>query len=165
MRKPLRLFTTVLMAASAFAAHGALAQTALEQDMRYQDTATMTVGETVISLGGGFAYLTLPDTRFTFRYKDSGTFNTATKTSGYTITATDTVIFANAASGSVVITLPTAASFAGYRFYVKRIDGSANSCSVARSGSDTIDGQASISLDLQYTSMTIVSDGSAWYII
>ena len=39
----------------------------------------MTVGETVISLGGGFAYLTLPDTRFTFRYKDSGTFNTASK--------------------------------------------------------------------------------------
>ena len=55
MRKPLRLFTAVLMGASAFAAHGALAQTALEQDMRYQDTATMTVGETVISLGGGFA--------------------------------------------------------------------------------------------------------------
>ena len=79
MRKPLRLFTAVLMGASAFAAHGALAQTALEQDMRYQDTATMTVGETVISLGGGFAYLTLPDTRFTFRYKDSGTFNTASK--------------------------------------------------------------------------------------
>ena len=65
------------MGASAFAAHGALAQTALEQDMRYQDTATMTVGETMISLGGGFAYLTLPDTRFTFRYKDGGTFNTA----------------------------------------------------------------------------------------
>jgi hypothetical protein len=32
----------------------------------------MAVGETVISLGGGFAYLTLPDTRFTFRYKDGG---------------------------------------------------------------------------------------------
>ena len=79
MRKPLRLFTAVLMGASAFAAHGAFAQTAMEQDMRLQDTATMTVGETVISLGGGFAYLTLPDTRFTFSYKDSGTFNTASK--------------------------------------------------------------------------------------
>ena len=47
--------------------------------MRYQDTATMTVGETVISLGGGFAYLTLPDTRFTFRYKNGGNFNTVSK--------------------------------------------------------------------------------------
>ena len=42
MRKPLRLFTAVLMGASALAAHGAFAQTALEQDMRYQDMATMT---------------------------------------------------------------------------------------------------------------------------
>jgi len=36
---------------------------------------------------------------------------------------------------------------------------------VARSGTDTIDGQTSISMDLQYTSLTIASDGSAWYII
>ena len=93
------------------------------------------------------------------------TFATSTKTSNYTITGTDVVIFANATSGNVTITLPTASSNAGYRFYVKRIDGSGNTCSVARSGSDTIDGQTSISLDLQYTSLTVVSDGSAWYII
>ncbi len=95
----------------------------------------------------------------------SGGFATATKTTGYTITSSDTVIFANAASGSVAITLPVASGLAGYRFYVKRIDNSANSCTVIRSGSDTIDGQTSLSLDLQYTSMTIVSDGSLWYII
>jgi len=93
------------------------------------------------------------------------TLATATKSSSYTITGTDVVIFANAASGAVAITLPTAASFTGYRFYVKRTDSSGNSCSVARSGTDTIDGQTSISLDLQYTSLTLVSDGSAWYII
>jgi hypothetical protein len=93
------------------------------------------------------------------------TFATSTKTSNYTITGTDVVIFANATSGNVTITLPTASSNAGYRFYIKRIDGSGNTCSVARSGSDTIDGQTSISLDLQYTSLTVVSDGSAWYII
>jgi len=93
------------------------------------------------------------------------TFATAAKSSSYTITGTDVVIFASAASGAVVITLPTAASFTGYRFYVKRTDNSGNSCSVGRSGTDTIDGQTSISLDLQYTSLTLVSDGSAWYII
>lgn len=93
------------------------------------------------------------------------TFATSTKTSNYTIGATDTVIFANATSGNVTITLPTASSTSGYRFYVKRIDSSSNTCAVARSGSDTIDGQTSVSLDLQYTSLTIVSDGSAWYII
>jgi hypothetical protein len=76
MRKSLRLFASVLMGGCAFAGRSALAQTALEQDMRYQDMATMTMGETLISLGGGFAYLTLPDTRFTFRHKSSGNFNT-----------------------------------------------------------------------------------------
>jgi hypothetical protein len=80
MRKPLRFCTAVLLiGAPAFAAHPARAQTALEQDMRYQDTATMTVGETVISLGGGFAYLTLPDTRFTFRYKSAEPGDTVSK--------------------------------------------------------------------------------------
>jgi hypothetical protein len=95
----------------------------------------------------------------------SGGFSTATKTSGYTITGADTVIFADATSGNVTITLPAASGLGGYRFYVKRIDNAANTCSVARSGSDTIDGQTSVSLDLQYTSITLVSDGSAWYII
>lgn len=94
------------------------------------------------------------------------TYATSTKTSNYTITGTDVVVFANATSGAVTITLPTASSNAGYRFYVKRIDNTiANSCTVARSGSDTIDGQTSVSLDLQYTCVTVVSDGSTWYII
>jgi len=93
------------------------------------------------------------------------TLATATKTSSYTITGNDAIIFANASSGNVTITLPVASGLTGYRCYVKRIDGSANTCSVARSGSDTIDGQTSVSLDLQYTSLTLASDGSAWYIL
>jgi len=40
---------------------------------------TMMVGETVISVGGGLAYLTLPDTHFTFRYKNGGNFDTISK--------------------------------------------------------------------------------------
>jgi len=95
----------------------------------------------------------------------SSGFSTATKTSNYTVTSSDTVIFADATAGNVTVTLPAASGLSGYRFYVKRIDGSVNSCSVARSGADTIDGQTSVSLDLQYTSLTLVSNGSAWYII
>lgn len=93
------------------------------------------------------------------------TLATSTKTTSYTIGASDTVIFANATSNNVTVTLPAASSLAGYRFYIKRIDNSANSCMIARSGSDTIDGQTSISVDFQYTSLTVVSNGSAWYII
>ncbi|HEX6461744.1 MAG TPA: hypothetical protein VFZ58_00530 [Candidatus Saccharimonadales bacterium] len=96
---------------------------------------------------------------------NDATLATTTKTSSYTIAANDTVIFANASSGAVTITLPVASGVAGYRFYVKRLDNSGNTCSVARSGSDTIDGQTSISLNVQYTSLTLASDGNAWYIL
>jgi hypothetical protein len=95
----------------------------------------------------------------------SANLSTATKTSGYTITATDAVIFADATSGNVTITLPAAASFAGYRFHIKRIDNASNTCTVARSASDTIDGQTSFTIDQQYTSVMVVSNGSGWYIL
>jgi hypothetical protein len=78
MRNVLRLVAGVLFGASALTAQAALAQTAGERDMAMQDMASMTVGETVISLGGGFAYLTLPDTRFTFRF-DNGDGDTVSK--------------------------------------------------------------------------------------
>lgn len=93
------------------------------------------------------------------------TFATISKTSNYTVSSSDTVIFADATSGNVTVTLPLASSMNGYRFYVKRIDGSANTCSVACTGADTVDGQSSISVSAQYTSLTVVSNGSAWYII
>ena len=83
----------------------------------------------------------------------------------YTITANDTVIIANAASNNVTVTLPTASTVTGYRYYIKRKDSSANVVTVTRSGSDVIDGASSQTLDQQYTSMTVVSDGANWYII
>jgi hypothetical protein len=95
----------------------------------------------------------------------NGTFTTSTQTTNYSVAATDTVVFADATSGNVVITLPTASGMTGYRFYVKRIDASANTVTVVRSGSDTIDGATTFSLDLQYTAIGVVSNGSAWYIL
>ena len=95
----------------------------------------------------------------------AATYATATKTSSYTVGASDAVIFANATSGSVTITLPVASGLTGYRFYIKRVDGSTNTCTIARSGTDTIDGLTSLTIDQQYTSLLVVSDGSAWYIL
>jgi hypothetical protein len=97
---------------------------------------------------------------------DANTAATATKTSNYTIVSgTDVVILANATAGAVTITLPSAASSAGYKFDIKRIDSTGNACTIARSGTDTIDGGTSLTLSVQYISVTVVSDGSAWYII
>lgn len=79
MAKSLRLLAGVLLGTLTVATQAAIAQTALEQDAALQDTAYMTVGQAVISLGGGFAYLTLPDTRYTFRYKSKGNGDTISK--------------------------------------------------------------------------------------
>lgn len=92
-------------------------------------------------------------------------FATNTQTSSYTVTSSDTVVFANATSGNVTITLPAASGLAGYRFYIKRIDSTANTVTVSRTGTDTIDGLTSFTLDLQYTAFGVVSNGSAWYIL
>jgi hypothetical protein len=93
-------------------------------------------------------------------------YATSTQTTGYNIQATDATIFANATTGNVTITLPLASSVPGYQFNVKRIDSSTTySASVACSGSDTIDGQSSISFPQQYMSLTVISNGSAWYIL
>ncbi|TAH34092.1 hypothetical protein EYC59_03790 [Candidatus Saccharibacteria bacterium] len=97
---------------------------------------------------------------------DAGvTFATTTQTTNYTVGSSDTVVFANATSGNVTITIPAASGLAGYRFYIKRVDGSANTVTVQRSGSDTIDGMTSFTLDQQYTAFAVVSNGSAWYIL
>lgn len=90
---------------------------------------------------------------------------TASKTADYTITANDTVILGDATSGNVTITLPLASIASGYRFCIKKSDSSANNVIIARSGSDTIDGSTSATVSVQYVSLTVVSDGSNWYII
>lgn len=95
-----------------------------------------------------------------------GIFVTSTKTgTTYTITNSDTVIIADATSNSITVTLPVASGSPGYRFFVKRKDATGNTVTIVRSGSDTIDGATSQTLNQQYTSMTVVSDGSNWYII
>lgn len=76
-----------------------------------------------------------------------------------------TVVFADATSNNVTITVPAANTSTGQRYDIKRKDSSAHIVTVLRSGSDTIDGAASWTLDMQYTSISIISDGSAWYIL
>lgn len=90
---------------------------------------------------------------------------TATKTSSYTLVASDNVILGDASGGNVVITLPLASIASGYRFQIKKIDSSSNTTSLQCSGGDTIDGSTTAVISVQYLSITIVSDGSNWYIV
>jgi hypothetical protein len=128
-------------------------------DLYYRDS-----GGSIVRLAAGSNGKTLRVASGLPAWSDA-TLATSTKTSNYTITGTDVVIFADGTSGNVTVTLPAASSFTGYRFYIKRIDNSGNTVSVARTSSDTIDGQTSVTIASQYDSYTIVSNGTLWYII
>lgn len=96
----------------------------------------------------------------------NGPIPISTKTSSYTVLLTDGFIKVNATSGNITITLPSASSASGKALYIKRIDGSVNSVTVAAAGSDLIDGTSTFNppygLSTQYMSVSLVSDGSTW---
>lgn len=86
-----------------------------------------------------------------------------TYTSDQTLTSANGYILCDATSGNITITLPAASS--RKKFHIKKIDSSVNTVSIARDGSDTIEGNTSLSLAAQYESHTLYSDGvSTWYI-
>jgi hypothetical protein len=79
------------------------------------------------------------------------------------ITLTVATEIFNASSGTFTVTLPTAASIAGKKITVK--NSGTGDVTVDADGSETIDGSANFLLDTQYDSVTVVSDGTNWFII
>ena len=89
-----------------------------------------------------------------------------TQTTSYTILITDRIILGNANGGAIILTLPTAVGNAGCLYSIKKIDSSANTVTIATNpNTQTIDGNTTIVLSAQYSSIDIVSDGSNWYIL
>lgn len=83
-----------------------------------------------------------------------------------TVTVEDGVITADATSGAFTITLPSASSCAGRKFLFKNLASTSNAVTIARAGSDTIDGATSITMTIQYESIELISlGGTAWAII
>lgn len=89
-----------------------------------------------------------------------------TKTANYVALGTDDIILANAVGGSFSVTLPAALGLLGKKLTINKVDTSANSVTILRSGSDLILGEVSQVYIAPYTSVTWVSDGvSNWYAI
>lgn len=87
-----------------------------------------------------------------------------TKTTNYTITTSDEIILANASGGAVTITLPTAVGNTNM-YTVKKIDSSANHVTIATSAAQTIDGGSTAVIQVQYASVSVVSDNANWFIM
>lgn len=74
----------------------------------------------------------------------------------YAVGVSDFTVLADATGGVMTVTLPTPT--AGRVLVIKKVDSSANACTVA----GTVDGAVNPTLAAQYNSMTIIADGSAW---
>lgn len=88
--------------------------------------------------------------------------NVVTKTSAYTITATDGLILCNASGGGFTVTLPTAVGRAGKLYIIMQIDNSGNTVTIDGDGSETINGSATQTLNTQYSKWALMSDGANW---
>ena len=88
-----------------------------------------------------------------------------------TITASDSVqftdqaILCDASGGALTVTLPVASDNLGRTLRIKKSDSTAAIVSVAPTGSDLIDGNASVDMPRPYTALLLVSDASNWWII
>jgi hypothetical protein len=87
------------------------------------------------------------------------------KTGTYVITASDYTILCDASGGSFAVTLPSVSGTTGRVYVIKKIDSSVNTVTVDGDSSDLIDGATTQVLTAIYESITIQSNGSAWYII
>ena len=74
------------------------------------------------------------------------------------------VVFVNATSGEVDVTLYAATSNGGRTLVIKKTD-SGNTVNILRAGSETIDGATSLALYHQNESITLMSDNSNWFIV
>jgi hypothetical protein len=85
------------------------------------------------------------------------------KAANYIMGAADCVVLASAALGALTITLPPASNM-GKIVHIKKVDSSANHVTVAPAGGDNIQGAGNVIELNQYTSLSLVADGSStWY--
>jgi hypothetical protein len=63
------------------------------------------------------------------------------------------------------ITLPTVATYPDRVYNIKKISGPTYTTTILTTGAENIDGAASYVLNKQYESVTVVSDGSNWFIV
>lgn len=92
-----------------------------------------------------------------------GAYRTVT-TSG-NVQSGDYLIIADATGGAITMTLPPAALVPGRIYAFKRINSGANAVIVDGYAAETIDGAATHTLTPQWNSVTIMSNGTAWFIL
>jgi hypothetical protein len=103
----------------------------------------------------------------TLNVKGSVALSTVAKTANYTATASDYAILVNTTTGGadVTITLPAAAAVPGRTYIIKKVDASVYNVIIDGNAAETIDGAATFTFNTQYQAITVVCDGTEWWII
>lgn len=89
----------------------------------------------------------------------------AEKSAAYTLTGSDSVLFVDASSAPVSITLPAASTATtGRVYYIYKIDNDTNRAVAVTSGAgDTVNGGASVSTKVQWACIRVIGrDASSW---
>jgi hypothetical protein len=76
------------------------------------------------------------------------------------------IILANTSGVGFTVNLPAASTCTGQSIIIKKVTGDMNVITIAPNGGDLIEGNATLLINLGFTSVTLVSDGSSnWYVI
>jgi hypothetical protein len=118
-----------------------------------------------VFIGQGFGINTaLPGSSMTI--VGSVSMSQVAKSSNYTLTGTDRIVFGNAASAPVYLTLPSSTNISGRTYTVKKTDATANAIVVGTAVGNSLDGVTASFLTSQYAKITFVSDnGNNWYTV
>ena len=98
---------------------------------------------------------------------NSGTVSLDNTDSPYTITGAEQFILIDPSGGDITVNMPDAATYPGRQIFFKLTQAAgANTVTLQRQGSDTIDGATTYTdLDIQYESISTVSNGgTGWFI-
>lgn len=96
---------------------------------------------------------------------DFSALNLRSITGATTLVVSDYTILCSASGGLFTVTLPTAVGLLGKIYNIKKTDSTGNAVTIDGNASETIDGDTTKALNLQYESLTIQSDGTNWHII
>ena len=82
----------------------------------------------------------------------------------YTLTNRDYFAKVNTGGADKTLTLPSASTCSGRTYIIKKTDPDGGEIIIIPDGSETVDGDSQVNIAGQYSSITIISDGSNWFI-
>jgi hypothetical protein len=147
--------STPISRGGTFSPNTSISSTAMNTQLNTLYTAVNEISGDCLTTG------TVAKAKLATGYKDQ----TITSISAiYTALSTDEFIKASASGAAFTITIPTAVGITGRTYTITKTDTSVNIVTIDPVSSETINGVATFDLFLRGQSITIVSDGSNWWI-